>query len=147
MFSYKAGSQFLNPVAVTPRHRVRRQAQQSPDFVQRMTLPNLQDYDFPLFRRQPFEAAHCGTFGLRNFIRPFKPLPGLKLTGNATPEAAVKVQGAIPETGQAIPLRRIRRFWQLQQGDKRVLHDVFRLRMAQSQRPAVEDQPGRLGGE
>lgn len=59
----------------------------------------------------------------------------------------MKVQGAVPETGQAIPVRRIRRFRQLQQGDKRVLHDVFRLRMAQSQRPAVEDQPGRLGGE
>ncbi len=74
-------------------------------------------------------------------------MPGLKLTGNPAPEAAVKVQGAVPEAGQTIPFRRIRRFRQLQQGEKRVLHDVFRLGMAQSQRPAIEDQPGRLGGE
>lgn len=74
-------------------------------------------------------------------------MAGLQLTGDAAPEASMKVQGAIPETGQAIPLRRIRRFRQFQQGEKRVLHDVFRLGMAQSQRPAIEDQPGRLGGE
>ena len=53
----QAGAEFLQAVAITPGGRVGGQVQQFTDFFKRMLVPDFQDDDFALFRRQLAQAA------------------------------------------------------------------------------------------
>ena len=58
----------LQPIPVSSGRRVRRELQQPADLFEGATVPDLQDDDFALFRRQLGQATHRRAFR-RVFVR------------------------------------------------------------------------------
>ncbi len=109
-----------------------------------MFMPNLQNDDLSLVRRQFREAVHRGPFIVRFRRLLLEPPKRLELPGKTPPQAAPKIQRAIAKTANAEMLRLVGRFGPFQQGGKCFVQDILRFRMRKSQGAAVQQQVRRF---
>ncbi len=137
--------QFVEAVAVTAGGGIGRNIKKISDGLKSQAMPNFQDDDLALGRRQLGQAAHGLGFGLVLIRTALEPADRLPFPGQAAPEAAMMVERAVAEGAQAVMIGVIGLVRQLQQRQKCFLHNIFGFSVAQAQGASVKDQPGRFG--
>lgn len=138
MFSSQACPQFFQTVTISPRRRIRRNADQFANVVESQALPYFEDDHLALRGRQFGQTAHRRDFRLRLARGPFEPPPRLQFAGEPPPERPAIIERAIPERPEAIPLRLLRLDRKSQQRNKRLLHHIFGLAMRKTECAAIE---------
>lgn len=107
-------------------------------------MPDFQHNDFALVDGQRGEAAHGGALGRTFHRRLLEPSLRFEFARQAPPQGATMVQRVISETPDTVMLRPKRAFRLLHEREECLLQDIFRLGMAEPQRAAIENQPGRF---
>src|SRR5438552_15209768 len=95
--SFQTGSEFLQAITITARHRVRGKLQQLTHLLKGVAMPDFQNNDFALFPGQFAQAAHGGPFMRRLVRRPLEPMARLQLPRQPSPQTAPVVERAIAE--------------------------------------------------
>ena len=105
-------------------------------------MPDFQNDGFALFDRQFGQTAHGRAFLRRFARRTLEPAARFQFAREPAPQAAAMVQRAVAKAADAIMIGLRRRLAPLQQRHERLLQNVLRFAVAQSKRPAVENQLG-----
>jgi len=108
-------------------------------------MPDFQDDDFTLVGRQFGQTAHRRPLVRAFCWRALEPAFRFQFARQPAPQAPAVIQGVVAKTAHAIVLRLLRRLGPLHEREERSLQNVLSLAMAQTQRPAVQDQIGRFG--
>ncbi len=143
-FGQQAGAEFLQAITITARHGVGGELQEFTYFLEGALVPDLEDDDFPLLRRQVFQAAQGGLFCRRRVRLVFEPPPGLKLPRQATQEGAAMIESTVSDGPDQIVLRLGRPLGDAEQSRKDLVKNVLGFRRAETEGPAVEQQLGRV---
>src|SRR3954452_9389572 len=129
-FAFQTRFYFLQTVAIASCHRVRRNFQQPPDFIESVAVPDLEDDHLSLFGGETGQAAH-GFFFLRGFLRRhFEPSQRFQFSGHPSPQTAFIVKSAVSKAAEAIMPWFFRSFSTRHQGHEGLLQDIFRFAMA-----------------
>ena len=108
-------------------------------------MPNLQDDDLALLRRQSGQPPHGFGLGPVVIRAGFEPAHRLPFPCQTTPETAAIIEGPIAEGPQTIMFRIVRSPLQLEQGQKGFLHHIFSFAVAQAKGAPIKNQPRRFG--
>jgi hypothetical protein len=141
----QTSSELLQAVAVAAGGGVGGDFEQGADFLEGVLVPDFEDDDLPLGLGEVGEAAHGVAFGGGFFGIAFEPAAGFEFAGEAAPEAAAAIEGAIAEGPEAVVLGLGRGFRPAHQGDEGFLQDVLGFAVAQAEGAAVQDETGSFG--
>ena len=132
----------MQAITITPRNGVRGCFQQPANLLESVFVPDFQNDDFALFDRQLGQTTHGGAFLWRFTGGMLEPTVRFKFAREPPPQSTAIVQRAVAKAADAIMIGLRRRLAPLQQRHERLLQNVLRFAVAQSKRPAVENQLG-----
>jgi hypothetical protein len=133
-------SKFFHAVPKTAGGGVGRYIEKRADLVESELVPDFQHDHFPLLNREPFKALHGSRFRARFCAFPLEPALRFDFAREAPNPATFVVQDAIAKAAHAIMRWIVGWLLHLDQRQERFLQHILRLRMAQSEGTAVEQQ-------
>jgi hypothetical protein len=132
-------------IAVTTSNGIWRNTEVQADLLESMLVPDFKDDHFALFSGESGERAHGGGFGGLPGRGRFEPASGFEFTGQAPPDTAAIVQGAVAKAAEAIVFGLIGWTRGTEECHESFVEDIFGFVVAEAESPAVEDEQSGLG--
>lgn len=134
----------LDPVAITSGGGVGGDGEQFADLVEGVAVPELQNNDLALFRRQLGQALHRPLLLGRFAGRRLEPAPGFQFAEHATQKSPLEVQSPVSDGADGVVGRPFGGGAESEQAFEHFLERVLGLAVAEPQGAGVKDQVRRL---